>query len=58
MFSIFRNFNLSVTGTVAVAVVLLVSAIILLLMYDIGLFADACCNTGGNTFAVVFLPTR
>ncbi|MFT5487095.1 MAG: hypothetical protein ACI9JL_000221 [Paracoccaceae bacterium] len=58
MFAIFRNFNLSVAGTVAVAVVLLVSAIVLLLIFDIGLFADACCNTGGNTFAVVLPPAH
>ena len=53
MFSDYRNSYLSV----AVAVVLLVSAIVLLVIFDIGLFADACCNTGGNTFAVV-LPRR
>ena len=58
MFAIFRNFTLSVAGTVAVAVVLLVSAIVLLLIFDIGLFADACCNTGGNTFAVVLPPAH
>ena len=53
MFSIYRNSYLSVAGTVAVAVAFLVSEIFLLLIFDIGLFADACCNTGGNTFAVV-----
>ena len=52
MFSIYRNSYLSV----AVAVAFLVSEIVLLLIFDIGLFADACCNTGGNTFAVVLPP--
>jgi len=60
MFSIYRNSYLSVAGTVAVAVAVavafLVSEIVLLLIFDIGLFADACCNTGGNTYAVVLPP--
>lgn len=54
----FKIFNLSVAGSVAVAVFLLVSAIALLLVCDIGLFADAGCDGGGKTFSVVLTPSR